>query len=445
MGEEVDYGKLAVSLARYYRGKISTFVRVPVRSAKDFAIWYTPGVAQVSKAISRDPNLSFELTWRWNTVAIITDGTRVLGLGNIGPEAAMAVMEGKALLFKYLGGVDAIPLPIAVKDVDKIVEFVKWVKPGFAGINLEDIESPKCFFLLDKLREELDIPVWHDDQQGTAGVTLAALINALKLTGRKLRGSKIAFVGAGAANIAIVRLLISAGADPGNFVVVDSKGILHPGRRDIEYLEKNNPWKYWIAMNTNREGRIGGIPEAVEGCDVLISASKPQPGLIRKEWVKKMAEDPIVFALANPDPEIWPWDAKEAGAKVVATGRSDFPNQVNNSLIFPSVFRGALDVRSKKITDGMVIEAAKELARYTEEKGLREDYIVPKMTDWEVYPRVAAATASKACSEGVARLKLSWEEEYNNAWKIISQTREILEILTRSNVIIVSPELEKIG
>jgi len=440
----VNYGELAVKLAREYRGKVSVYPRVPVRGVKDFAIWYTPGVAEVSRRIFRDPDLSFDLTGRWNTIAIVTDGTRVLGLGDFGPEAAMAVMEGKALLFNYLGGVDAVPLPVSARRLDDLVRLVEWLRPAFGGVNLEDIESPKCFFLLDELRKRLDIPVWHDDQQGTAGVTLSALINALKLTGRKLRGSTIAFIGAGAANIATLRLLVSAGADPKDFVVVDSKGILHPARPDMEKLKEAHPWKYWIAHNTNRDGRTGGIKEAIEGADVLIAASKPQPGLIKKEWIRSMADDPIVFALANPDPEIWPWDAKEAGARIVATGRSDFPNQVNNSLVFPSVFRGALDARSRKITDSMIIAAAEELARYAEERGLSEDYIVPRMTDWEAYPRVAAAVAVKAWEEGVARVRLTWEEEYENAKEIISSRRKALEMFVEAGLVKISPLLEEV-
>jgi len=430
-----DYGKIALGEALRYRGKIQVIPKVPIKSQEDFAIWYTPGVAQLSKAIYKNKELVFDYTWKWNTIAIVTDGSRVLGLGNVGPEASLPVMEGKALLFKYLGGVDAIPLPIASQDKDKIVELVKLIEPAFGGINLEDIESPKCFYVLEKLSATLNIPVWHDDQQGTAGAVLAGLINALKLVGKRLKEVAITFVGAGAANIAIAKLLISAGADPKSFIFVDSKGILHLKREDMKKLKRENPWKYRLATLSNIECRTGGIKEALKGADVLIAASRPGPGVVKKEWIKLMRDDPIIFALANPVPEIWPWEAKEAGARVVATGRSDLPNQINNSLIFPSIFRGALDVRSKRITDGMIIAAAKELASFAEKRGINEDYIIPKMTEWEVYPRVAASVAVQACKEGVSRISVSWKEEYNRAYKIIELTRRTLVILLKEGLI----------
>jgi len=402
---------------------------------EDFAIWYTPGVAENCRRIVENEDESFEQTWRWNTVAVVTDGSRVLGLGNIGATAGLPVMEGKALLFKYLGGVDAIPLAIATQEAEEIIRFVKNIEPSFGGVNLEDIATPKCFYILDRLREELDIPVWHDDQQGTATVVLAALINALKLVGKKLEEISIAMVGAGAANIAIAKLLTKAGVDGGRIVMVDSKGILNRDRPDMERLKTENPYKWKIANLTNRENRAGGIAEALEGADVLIAASRPGPGIIKKEWIAKMSEDAIVFALANPIPEIWPWEAKEAGARVVATGRSDFPNQVNNSLVFPAVFRGVLDVRAKKITDEMTIAAARELASYAEEKGLKEDYVVPTMEDWEVYPRVAAVVAEKAIEQRLARKKISREEEEENARRIVERTRLIVRLLMDSGFI----------
>ncbi len=439
----VDWFKVSEKLHRYYEGKIELVLKVPAFTQDHFSVWYTPGVAGPAKLAGEKPDESFHLTWRWNAIAIVSDGTRVLGLGNIGPEGAMPVMEGKALLFKLLGGVDAVPLVHRARDKEKFLELLELIEPSFGGINLEDIESPKCFYLLDEARKRLQIPVWHDDQQGTATVTLAGLINAAKIVGKSLRKMKIALIGAGAANIALYRLLKSYGVPPSNIVVVDSKGVLHPDREDIDRLMVSNPWKYQIAVETDggwNKLRRGGIAEAMEGADAVVAASKPGPGVIKPEWIKKMEKDPIVFAEANPIPEIWPWEAKEAGARVVATGRSDLPNQVNNSLAFPAVFRGVLDVRAKTITDEMAIAAAEELARFAEEKGLHEDYILPKMEEWEVYPRVATATAMKAIEQGVARLKLSWDEEYERAKTIISLTRAKIEKLYREGLIKPIPE-----
>lgn len=427
--------QLSVETHRRYGGKISVIPKVPVRSIEDFAIYYTPGIAEVSRQIHKNPEMAFELTSRWNIIGVLTDGTRVLGLGNIGPEAAYPVMEGKALIFKYLGGVDAIPIPIRVRTPEEFIFVAKALEPALGGINLEDIESPKCFYLLDKLREELKIPVWHDDQQGTATATLAGLINALKLVGKKFSDVVIALIGAGASNIYTARILIKYGAKPGNLILVDSKGILHPERDDIDKMMLENPWKYKYAIETNAERRKGGIPEAMKGADVVIGASRPGPGVIKKEWVASMNKDAIVFALANPVPEIWPWEAKEAGAKIVATGRSDFPNQINNSLIFPAVFRGALDVRATTITDEMLIAAAEEVAKFAEEKGIHEEYIVPKMTAWEVYVREAAAVAAMASSQRVARIPRSYNEELEIARSIISKSIKTLEILMREKII----------
>lgn len=426
--------RLSVEVHRRYGGKFATIPKVPVTSMDDFAIYYSPGVAEVSRRIAEDPDLAFELTSRWNVIAVISDGTRVLGLGNVGPEAAYAVMEGKALIFKYLGGVDAVPLPIRARDADKFVEVVKAVEPAFGGINLEDIESPKCFRLLDQLSKELKIPVWHDDQQGTATATLAGLINAAKLTGKDLKNSTIALIGAGASNIYTARLLISYGVKPGNLILVDTRGILHPEREDMDKLMVENPWKYELALKTNAERRKGGIPEAMKGADIVVAASRPGPGVIKKEWVAQMNKDPIVFALANPTPEIWPWEAKEAGAKIVATGRSDLPNQVNNSLVFPAVFRGLLDVRAKTVVDEMLIAAAEELAKFVENR-MSEEYILPKMTEWEVYPREAAAVAAKASELGLARRPLSYREELNIAQEIIGKSVKALEVLMDAGII----------
>ncbi|AEE93636.1 NADP-dependent malic enzyme [Acidianus hospitalis] len=425
----MDYDKLAIEVSSKYKGKIQILPKVPIRSLEDFAILYTPGVAAVSKEISKNPDLSFQYTYRWNSIAVVTDGTRVLGLGNIGPEAAMPVMEGKALLFKYLGGVDAIPLPIGTKDPDKIIETVKILEPAFGGINLEDIESPKCFYILDKLREELHIPVWHDDQQGTAGATLAGLISALEIVGKSPTKIKIVLYGVGAANIATARLLKSYGIPYSNMILIDTKGPLYRGREDEEEIKNTNPWKYELLKESNKDN-VTTVEKAFEGADVLIAASKPGPHTIDPKLISKMNKDAIVFALANPVPEIWPDEAKKAGARIVGTGRSDLPNQINNSLIFPAVFRGALDVRAKTITDDMVIAAARELSAFAREKGLSEDYIIPKMTEWEVYPRVAAAVGSKAVQQGIARVNLSYEEIYNNARQMIENARKLLASLT---------------
>jgi len=430
-----EYYDMALSLSKFYGGKIQVVPKVPVRSLDDFSIWYTPGVAGVSNTIAKDPDKSFELTSRWNTIAIVTNGTRVLGLGNIGPEAALPVMEGKAMIFKYLGGVDAFPLVVRAKTKEELAEVAERVSPAFGGINLEDIAQPDCFYLLDRLRETLDIPVWHDDQLGTAAATLAGLLGALKVVGKKLSDVKIVMFGAGAANIAGARLLIAAGADPKKIILIDSKGALHPERSDMDKLQFIHPWKYELALKTNGERIEGGLDEAAVGADVLIAASTPGPGVIKKEQIRKMKDNAIVFAEANPVPEIWPWEAKEAGARIFATGRSDFPNQINNSLVFPAVFRGTLDVRAKKILDEVVITAAIELSKFAEERGLSEDYIIPTMEEWEVYPRVATAVGLKAIEMGLARLKLSRDEIHDRAYRMIKLSRETLDVLVRNNLI----------
>ncbi|MBS7644072.1 NADP-dependent malic enzyme [Candidatus Bathyarchaeota archaeon] len=424
--------ELALKYHPFYRGKIEVTLKAPVRTFDDFAIWYTPGVADPCKVIQRDRDAVYEYTNKWNTVAVVTDGTRVLGLGNIGPEAGLPVMEGKALLFKYLGGVDAFPICLATTDPEEIITAVKWIQPSFGGVNLEDIEHPKCFYILDRLRKEAEIPVWHDDQQGTATITLAGTINALKIVGKKMDQVQVAMIGAGAANICIARILIAAGINPETLIMVDSKGILHQGRTDVK---EKYPEKWEMCLKTNKEGRVGGIPEAMKDADITIAMSKPGPGTIKPEWVKGMADDAIVFACANPIPEIWPWEAKEAGARIVATGRSDFPNQINNSLGFPGIFRGTLDVRAKTITDEMCIAAANELARLAEEKGLQEDYIVPTMDDWEVYPREAVAVALKAMEQGIARRKLSRQELYDVAVATIRRAREMTSYLMEQGFI----------
>jgi len=422
----------AMKMHPYYKGKIEVVPKCVIRDIKDFAIWYTPGVAEPCKAINKDPELGFEYTNRANMVGVVTDGTRVLGLGDIGPLAGLPVMEGKALLFKYLGGVDAFPICLDTKDPDEFIRTVKLLTPSFGGINLEDIENPKCFYILDRLRKEMTIPVWHDDQQGTAAVTLAGLINALKIVKKKMQDVRITMVGIGAANVCIVRMLIKAGADPKKMIVVDSKGILNRKRDDIKPTHKE---KLEFCQSTNAENRDGGIEEAIKGQDVVIALSKPGPDTIKKEWISNMADDGIVFVCANPIPEMWPWDAKEAGARIVATGRSDFPNQVNNSVGFPAIFRGTLDVRARTITDEMCIAAAEELARCAEDKGIHEDYLLPTMDEWEVFPREAVAVAKKAMEQGVARLTFTEKELFQMAEFKIKRARDEVAILMEKGII----------
>ena len=416
--------KDALELHPFYRGKIETTLKCAVRDFNDFAIWYTPGVSKPCLDIRDNPEKVYEHTNKWNTVAVVSDGTRVLGMGNIGPKAGLPVMEGKSLLYKYLGGVDGFPLMVDSKECDDIIKVVKLLQPGLGGVNLEDIENPKCFSVLDTLRAECEIPVWHDDQQGTACVTLAGFINALKVVGKKIGDVQITFVGAGAATVAITRLLFAYGATPALCRVVDTKGILNLARADLEAKKDEYCDKWKLCQTTNAEGRSGGIAEALVGADAVIALSKPGPDTIQKEWITKMAKDSILFACANPIPEIWPWDAKEAGAAVVATGRSDFANQVNNSLGFPGIFRGTLDVRARTITDEMCIAAAEELAKLAEENGLSEDYIMPTMDEVDVFPREAAAVAMKAIEQGVALLKdMTFEKEYETAKAIIARAR----------------------
>jgi malate dehydrogenase (oxaloacetate-decarboxylating) len=385
------------SLALHYakKGKIEVISTVPVNTAEDLSLAYTPGVAQPCLEIQKNVDLSYELTRRWNLCLVVTDGTAVLGLGDIGPEAGMPVMEGKCVLFKSFGGVDAFPLCIKSKDVDEIVNTIRLISGSFGGVNLEDISAPRCFEIERKLKECCDIPIFHDDQHGTAIITLAGMTNALKVVGKKAEDVRVVMSGAGAAAISICRLLISAGFR--DVTLCDRRGAIYEGR-----AEGMNPVKEEMAKITNPAKRSGTLAEVLRGADAFIGVSAP--GLLTGEMVKSMAPDAIVFACANPTPEIMPDEARAAGAKVVATGRSDFPNQINNVLAFPGVFRGAFDVRASDINEEMKIAAAHALAGLVDEDELSADYIIPKAFDPRVAKTVAAAVADAARKSGVARL-----------------------------------------
>ena len=430
-------GQDAMKLHPFYKGKVEVTLKCTVRDFNDFAIWYTPGVAAPCRDIQQHPEKVFEHTNKGNFVAVVSDGTRVLGLGDIGPEAGLPVMEGKALLFKYLGGVDAFPICLKEKDPDKIIEIVKALEPTFGGINLEDISQPKCFYILERLRNEMNIPVWHDDQQGTATVTLAGLYGALEVIGKNIEDVRITFVGAGGANIAISRVLILAGFKPEKMIMVDSKGILNKDREDLNSSRTKEKWN--MCTISNPENKKGGIEEALEGADVCIALSKPGPGTIKKEWVAKMNKDAIVFACANPIPEIWPWEAKEAGARIISTGRSDFPNQVNNSLGFPAIFRGVLDVVAHTVTDTMCIAAAKSLLKSAQKKGLSDDYITPTMDDTDAFIEEAVACGMQAIKEGTAKKKLTEEELRKSAGEKIIRARKLVHLAIKKKIIPKAP------
>ncbi len=417
------FKELALRYSRYYKGKVDTFPKVPVRQLNDFSIWYTPGVAAVSLEIAKNRDLSFELTGRWNSIAILTDGTRVLGLGNVGPEAAMAVMEGKALIFNYLGAVNAIPIPVRAQDREQFISVATALEPSFGGFNLEDIESPKCFYIQEKLQKALTIPVWHDDQLGTACITLAGMINSLRVVGKKISDARVVLMGSGAANIATARLIIAAGVRPGNLIMVDSRGVIDNERKDLDGMMVNNPWKYELALATNSDRIRGEAANAFKGADVVLSASRQGPGTIKEEWISSMNRDAVVFALANPVPEIWPREAIGAGARVVATGRSDFPNQINNSLVFPGVFRGALDARASGVNVDIMLAASTQIADFVKEPG--PEKIVPTMEEWELYPSVASAVAFRASELGFARKSGSRESFYRTAHEKIEENRKM--------------------
>ena len=390
----MDYGKVSLERHREWRGKIEIALRAEVNSDEALSLAYTPGVAAPCLEIQKDPEQSYELTRRWNTVAVVTDGTAVLGLGDIGPEAGMPVMEGKCALFKSFGDVDPIPLCVRSKEVGDIVKTVELLAGSFGGVNLEDISAPRCFEIEKRLKEVCDIPIFHDDQHGTAVITLAGLLNALKVVGKNIEDIKIVTSGAGAAGIAIIKLLMAMGLK--NVIMTDRKGAIYEGREGL------NPIKEEMAKITNFDHQAGSLAEVIKGADVFIGVSAP--GTLTQDMVRTMAKDPIVFACANPVPEIYPDEAKAAGAAVVSTGRSDFPNQVNNVLCFPGIFRGALDVRASDINDAMKIAAAKAIAGLVTDEELNADYILPKAFDPRVKDAVAKATAQAAIDSGAARI-----------------------------------------
>ncbi len=392
----MDYNQISLEKHYQWKGKLEVLSKVPLNSAKDLSIAYTPGVASPCLEIQKDVNKSYELTARWNTIAVVTDGTAVLGLGDIGPEAGMPVMEGKCVLFQKFGGVNAIPLCIRSKDVDDIVNTISLISGSFGGINLEDISSPRCFEIERKLKEKTDIPIFHDDQHGTAVVTLAAMINALKLANKSLKNIKVVTSGAGAAGIAIIKLLIAAGLE--NVIMCDRIGAIYEGRENL------NNEKQEMAKISNKDKVKGSLEEVIKGADVFIGVSAP--GTVTENMVKSMANNPILFPMANPIPEIMPDVAMSAGAFIVGTGRSDFSNQINNLLAFPGIFRGALDVRAKDINDAMKIAASLALANIIKDEELRQDYIIPDPFNPKIKEAVSFAVAQEAKKTGVARVAL---------------------------------------
>lgn len=425
--------RLSLDAHKFYAGKIQTVPKCGIYGFNWFNVWYTPGVSKISTEIRDNNDISLETTCRGNTVAVVSDSTRVLGDGDCTPPGGMGVMEGKALIMKYLGGVDAVPLCIDSRgkdgknDPEKIIDFVKMCQHSFGAINLEDISQPNCFKVLDDLRDACDIPVWHDDAQGTACVTLAGIINAVQLAEKKIADCKIVLLGAGASNTTIARLLMADGASGKNIVMFDTKGSLHKGRKDIEGDPKN--YRKWELCQSTNPACIEKIEDAFTGADILIALSTPGPDVVKKEWIKLMAKKSIVFACANPVPEIWPHTAKEAGAFIVATGRGDFPNQVNNSICFPGILKGALLVRAKKISDGMAIRCAHSLADFAKARGISADNIVPNMNESDVFAVEAADVAEQAVKEGLARINLSRDEVYRLAKKDIDASRKLYEAM----------------
>jgi malate dehydrogenase (oxaloacetate-decarboxylating) len=438
-GKTTFLKELAYLTHKFYGGKIVSVPKAGLYGFNWFNVYYTPGVSAISTAIRDNHDASFELSNRGNLVAVVSDSTRVLGDGDVSPSGGLGVMEGKAFLMKYLGGVDGVALCInsynkqGKHDPDRIIDFVKMLEPSFGAVNLEDISQPNCYRVLDTLREECDIPVWHDDAQGTGSVTLAGLINALRVVDKEIGKIRIVMNGAGASNTTIARLLLLAGADPEKMVLFDTKGSLHKGRDDV----KADPafYRKWELCEKTNPGRFGSIEEACKGADALIALSKPGPDTIKPAWIKSMGSKSIVFACANPVPEIYPYAAKEAGAYIVATGRGDFPNQVNNSLGFPGILKGALLVRARKITDEMAIAAATSMADFAMKKGIHPDYIMPTMDETEVFAKEAADVATVAIKAGVARIAREWDWVYQRTLQDIKEARATIDLLMKHNLV----------
>ena len=431
--------ELSLLAHKFYGGKIQTLPKAGVYGFNWFNVWYTPGVSKISTTIRDDNMASFDVSNRGNMVGVVSDSTRVLGDGDVTPPGGLGVMEGKAYLMKYLAGIDAVPLCVnsynkdGEHDPEKIIDFVKMLEPSFGAINLEDISQPNCYKVLDTLREECDIPVWHDDAQGTGAVTVAGLINALRIVDKDISKVRIVLYGAGASNATIARLVLQAGADPENVILFDSKGALHKDREDIK-ADKRFYRKWELCEQTNPK-KINDIDEAMKGADVFIALSKPGPNTVKPEWIRAMGTKPIVFACANPVPEIYPYAAKEAGAYITATGRGDFPNQVNNSLGFPGILKGALLVRARGVTDKMAVTASYSMANYAEKKGIHPDYIMPKMDETDMFAYEAADVAMQAVKEGVARVESDWDTIYDRTLQEIGNTRQTIDMMMEKGFI----------
>lgn len=436
--------KLSLLMHEFYRGKMQSIPKAGIYGFNWFNVWYTPGVSAVSTSIRDNSEMSYSLSNRGNYVAVVSDSTRVLGDGDCQPAGGLGVMEGKAMLMKYLGGVDATALCInnrdknGIPDPNKTIDFVKMLEPSFGAVNLEDISQPNCYYVLDELRKSCDIPVWHDDAQGTASVTLAGLINALKLTNKKMEDVRTVLYGAGASNTTIASFLLQSGMPPENLILFDSRGAIHPKRKDLS----ENPTKYkqWELAKITNPHCWDSMDSAMNNADVLIALSTPGPDTIKAEWIKRMNDKAIVFTCANPVPEIYPHDAKAAGAYIVATGRGDFPNQINNSCGFPGILKGALLVRAKKITDQMAIRAAHSLADFAEKRGINPENIVPTMDEANVFPQEAADVAMQAIADGVARIDLSFDEAFTLAKKDITDARNMMKHLMENDFIAQPPQ-----